>query len=65
MLRVCALLILGILKKQSSFGSCDRRIPKYGKNDFNMRHSRLGRALEGRNSLKIFLIHFFEILTVY
>ena len=33
--------------------------------DFNMRHSKRGRALVGRNPLKIFLIHFFEILTAY
>ena len=33
MLRVCALLIFGIFKNNLSFGSCDNRTLKYGKNE--------------------------------
>ena len=68
MLRVCALLILGILEKKNNqvLDHLTLRHINMGKKDFNMRHGRLGRALVGENSLKIFLIHnFFETLTVY
>ena len=58
MLVVCALLILGIFKNNQVFGHGTLGHLNIETIDFSMRHSRLDRALVGRNSLKIFLIQF-------